>query len=406
MTAFPIKSAAFSCSLLALATSASAQDMCAGLGSAGVWIGGSEGSSDISTADNYREQMALVLGGTEYVSLFSLSQPSNVRIEAQGRGSGDPIIEVLDQNGALVISDDDSGGNGASRAEVTLDPGTYCVSTTSYDASPMTAFVRIGRDEQEPLTPGVAATSTDVGSGSDASGCSDAQSLGVLTGTLESELSVNQAPFLRFTLDAPLALSLTAENEDADPVLTLYDGSENYIDENDDADGLNSRLDVTETLPAGDYCIGIDALNDADLPILVTVSEYDPAAALMAMVDRAEAAPPLDGTVEIIDLGDLATRVRRDAQVTDQATWFSVNLPEGGLLLIEAISADGSGDPLLALFDDFGREVAFNDDFGDGFDAQVAARVSSGTYYVGLKEVAADTQSFIRMGLERWVPAK
>ena len=217
---------------------------------------------------------------------------------------------------------------------------------------------------------------------------------------------MNQAPFLRFTLDAPLALSLTAENQDADPVLTLYDGDENYIDENDYSDGLNSRIDVTETLPAGDYCIGLDALNDADLPILVTVSEYDPAAALMALVDRAEAAPPLDGTVEIADLGDLAARIRRDAQVTDKAMWFSVNVPEGGLMLIEAISVDGTGDPLVALYDDFGRQVALNDDYGDGLDSQVAARIGAGTYYIGLKEVSPDSQSFIRMGLERWVPAK
>lgn len=406
MKSFQLKSAALSCAMLSFAAPLAAQEFCAGLGSSGVWIGGSEGSSDIATADNYREQMALVLGGSEYVSVFTLSQPSNVRIEAQGRGSGDPLIDVLDQNGSLVVSDDDSGGNGASRAEIPLDSGTYCVSTRSYDSSPMTAFVRIGREEQEPLTEGVANTSTNTGSGSGALGCAEADSIGVLSTTLQSELSVNQAPFLRFTLDAPLALSLTAENQDADPVLTLYDGDENYIDENDDSDGLNSRIDVTETLPAGDYCIGLDALNDADLPILVTVSEYDPAAALMALVDRAEAAPPLDGTVEIADLGDLATRIRRDAQVTDKAMWFSVNVPEGGLMLIEAISVDGTGDPLVALYDDFGRQVALNDDYGDGLDSQVAARIGAGTYYIGLKEVSPDSQSFIRMGLERWVPAK
>lgn len=406
MNTLRLRSTALTCAMLGFAAPAAAQDLCSGLGSSGVWIGGSEASSDISTSDNYREQMALVLGGNEYVSLFSLSETSNVRIEAQGRGSGDPLIEVLDSNGSLVTSDDDSGGNGASRAEISLDPGTYCVSTTSYDGAPMTAFVRIGREEQEPLTVGVAATTSDTGDGSGALGCADATSLGVLADTLQSDLSVNQAPYLRFTLDAPRAISLTAENEAADPVLTLYDGDENYLDENDDSDGLNSRIDVAETLPAGDYCLGLDALNDLDLPILVTVSEYDPEAALRALVDRAEAAPPLDGSIEITDLGDLTNRIRIDAQVTDQATWFSVSIPDGGLLLAEAISVGGQGDPFIAIFDDFGRQVAMNDDYGDGLDSQAATRISSGTYYIGLKEVGADTQSFIRMGLERWIPAK
>ena len=406
MKPFPIRSTALTCVVLGLASPVLAQDICGGLGNGGVWIGGSEGSSDIATADRYREQMALVLGGNEYVSLFSLSEASSVRIEAQGRGSGDPLIEILDGTGSLVATDDDSGGNGASRAEVSLDAGTYCVATTSYDGAPMTAFVRVGREDQEPLTVGVEATSNDTGDVGGTLGCGEAISLGALGDTLVSEMSVNEAPFIRFSLDAPMALSLTAENEAADPVLTLFDGDENYIDENDDSDGLNSRIDVTEQLPVGEYCIGLDALNDLDSPILVTIGEYDPEAAFRALVDRAEAAPPLDGSINITDLGELSTRLRIDAQVTDQATWFSVSIPQGGLLLAEAISIDSSGDPLIAIFDDFGRQVVMNDDFGEGFDAQAAARVSAGTYYIGLKEVAADTQSFIRMGLERWVPAQ
>ncbi len=101
--------------------------------------------------------MALVLGGNEYVSLFTLSAPTDIRVEAAGRGSGDPIIDLLDSTGGMILSDDDSGGNAASRAETSLDAGTYCMSLRSYDGGPMTAFVRIGRQEQEALTEGVSA---------------------------------------------------------------------------------------------------------------------------------------------------------------------------------------------------------------------------------------------------------
>jgi len=57
--------------------------------------------------------MALVLGGNEYVSLFNLSGPTDVRVEAQGRGAGDPQIDLIDAEGNIMLSDDDGGGNGA-----------------------------------------------------------------------------------------------------------------------------------------------------------------------------------------------------------------------------------------------------------------------------------------------------
>ncbi|MDP5361839.1 MAG: ABC transporter substrate-binding protein, partial [Paracoccaceae bacterium] len=133
------KSSAVAALLLSAATPALAQsDICGGFGNGGVWIGGDEASSDITTADSYREQMALVLGGNDYVSLFTLTAPTDIRVEAEGRGSGDPIIDLLDGSGGIILSDDDSGGNAASRAETTLEAGTYCMSMRSYDGGPMT----------------------------------------------------------------------------------------------------------------------------------------------------------------------------------------------------------------------------------------------------------------------------
>lgn len=398
------KSTTLAFALSALAAPTVAQGMCSGVGSDGIWIGGSEGASDISTSNTYREQMALVLGGSEYISLFTLSARGDVRIEAQGRGSGDPIIEIYNEAGNFVLSDDDSGGNGASRAEVNLDAGTYCVSTTSFDRAPMTAFVRIGRNDQEPLTEGIEATSTQ---GGEFTSCANALDIGVVGADgLTNLASVDDAPNLRFTLTSSMPLTIKAENEDADPVITLYDAEDSYIDENDDFDGLNSQIDITEGLPAGNYCVSVSALNDTSLPIEVSIGEYDPVAALMVLVDSAEAAPPLDGSVPIADLGALSTRLRLDAQLSNTATWYSVDVAESGLLLIEAISVVGQGDPFVSIFDDFGRLVALNDDHGDSYDAQVAARVNAGTYFIGLREVTDDTQSFVRIGLERWVPAK
>lgn len=412
MTYFkPSASYALTTALLVLAAPSMAQDAyCSGLGANGQWIGGSEGASDIATSENYREQMALVLGGNQYVALFNVSTPTTVRLEAAGRGAGDPLIDVIGPDGTVLMTDDDSGGNGAARAELALDPGTYCMNLVSYDGAPMTAFVRIGRPEQEPLTEGItvaADSSSDLlppqGTGGD---CTNAAPLGTLSDTLTGEASVDSVPYWSFTLDRPTAVSISANNEDADPVLTLFDAGNNYLDENDDFNGLNAQINYENQLPAGDYCIQVDALNDTSLEIMIDVREYDPDAVLMAQYMRGDVAPPMDGSVQIEDLGVLETRLRKDAQIGTDVTWFSIEMPESGILWMEAIAGTGDGDPWAVIFDDLGRQIDLNDDYGDTLDARLVARVEAGNYLVAVKQVGGATDGLIRMVFERFVAAR
>jgi hypothetical protein len=422
MKPIQMKSVALATAMLGLAAPAFAQDMCGGIGAGGQWIGGDEASSDISTAGTYQEQMALVLGGNDYVSLFTVSEGTDVRIEAQGRGAGDPLIDVLSSDGGIILSDDDSGGNGAARGELTLDAGTYCVSMQSYDGAPMTAFVRIGRTEHEALTEGVGDVSTtdnaadavaDVAealpeTGNAAGNCAGGFPLGSnaeIAANVSRTDSVDANGYYTFSLSSPMALSITAENEDADPVIVLYEGTDNYIGENDDYDGLNSRLDMTAPLDAGDYCIEMTALNDTSLPITLTMSEYDPAAALADLYARGEAAPPLDGSVAFTALGTLENRIRKDDTISSEVTWYSVDIDAPGLLLVEAISVGGSGDPWVIVYDDLGREVAYNDDAGEGLDSLAAARVNNGTYIIGVGDINEDASGFGRILFERFVSA-
>ena len=397
MTRLNPKTTVLAALLLSAASPALAQDICGGFGSNGQWIGGDEASSDITTADGYQEQMALVLGGNEYVSLFTLSAPTDVRVEAAGRGAGDPIIDLLDSTGGIILSDDDSGGNAASRAETSLDAGTYCMSMRSYDGGPMTAFVRIGRQEHEPLTEGISA-----GGGAPAGSCDSAVPFGAL-GTSASG-SANDTPFWSFELDGQTPITITAENEGADPVITLYGPGETYIDENDDYDGLNSRLDVTDNLAPGTYCLAVTALSDDSLPITISIDEYDPEEALQSLYARGEAAPPLDGSVPVTDLGVLDSRMRQDVQATEDTTWFSIDFDDAGLLVVEAI-ANGNSDPWLVVYDDLGRQVGLNDDYGDGLDSLIAVRLQAGTYIIGVRQYDGG-QGFIRLLAERYVRAQ
>lgn len=395
------------------------QGLCGGVGDAGQWIGGDESMSDVAMAGSHLEQMALVLQGNEYVALFTLSQAMDVRIEAEGRGAGDPVIDVRDATGAIVISDDDSGGNGASRAEVYLEPGSYCVSMRSYDGAPMTGFVRVGQMSHEPLTDGFAAPVDDfVDPGYDpfyGAGYCEPQMIqqylgdgpidGVLaTGGASVTASVNELQFIGFTLDTPQALTITADNPDADPIITLYDEYGGYLGENDDYEGLNSRLEISYPLTPGTYCVEMRALSDPAAPITLTVAEYDAEAAMAGMINRGEMSPPMDGTWAINDLGVLQNRIRQDIQSTSVTTWYSMDIAEGGLILIEAIT-NGMGDPTLVLFDDFGRQIAYNDDNGETLDSRITAQVLPGTYVVGVRQLSEGSTALTRMLFQRFIPA-
>lgn len=381
-----------------------AQDNC-GL-DGGDWIGGTSEGSDISAAESYLEQMALVLSANAHVSLFSVSALSDVRIEAAGRGNGDPAIQVYDASGALIAEDDDSGGFGASRLELALDEGSYCISTVSYDGSPMSAFVRVGLIGQEPLTEGIDDSAT--GAGEEAGNtvaCAEAPQIGVLDGTISATGSASQSRMWQFNLPEDTAISITAENEAADPTILLTNIAGDYIAENDDFDGLNSRIDVTSPLPAGDYCLEVDALSDAEEQISLTVDVYDAQAALAVLYDRGEAAPPLDGSVAFTDLGDLQSRLRSDVPIAPEASWLRFSVPESGLVLIEALGTGAGSDPWIALYDDLGRQIGLNDDFGGGLDSQITARVNPGDYLLAVKQVG-EGGGFVRLLAERYVPAQ
>ncbi len=387
---------------LLLGSAAYGQDICGGAGTGGQWIGGTETASDIATADTHREQLALVLGETPFVGLFTLSDSTSVRVEAAGRGAGDPLIEIFDSTGAIIASDDDSGGGGAARAELDLGQGTYCVSMKSYENSPMSAFMRVGRTDHEALTPGEADSdaATNAASGS----CADARPFGAINATQSA--AVDETGFWSFTLDTPTPLTITANNDDADPTIALFDASEVEIASNDDHNGLNSKIEQAEPLPAGDYCLSVGAINNTAIPIDVTINVYDAEAALAELFDLGEAAPPLDGSIPFTELGKLDTRMRHDVRVDNIASWFTIEIPETGMMLVEAIAAGDDGDPWLVIYDDLGRRLGLNDDAGDSLNSLLTARVQPGTYVIGLKQVGEDAQGFVRLLLERYVPAR
>lgn len=406
------------------AGAASAQVVsCGGIGDTGQWMGGTADASDISISDGPLTLTGLpVAQSANAVTFFSMSAPGEIRIEAQPAGGGDSVIELYDEAGLLLLTDDDSGGGWASRAETLLQPGQYCTVTRGYAGGSLTTDVRIGRLEHETITEGL-----NGGFFGGESGFGDPFFVGIDactaetaatplgTGPLDDQLfqggvsaanTITGVPYYRFTLNSPQAVSIRAENPSADPYIYIFDGDGTLLGENDDYESLNSRIDFTAPLDAGTYCIGMRSLSNPDLPVTVSVIGYDAAAALTELYDTGEAAPPLDGSYPIIDLGALPSRSVRDIQISGwNATWFSFDVTERGAIVIDAVEVTDS-DPVLILFDDLGQEIAYNDDSGGSLNSQITARVQAGRYLLAVRQYSDSYQGIIRIATERYVPAQ
>ena len=421
---FTLSALATTATLALTAGMAQAQAVsCGGIGDAGQWIGGSPEASDISTSEG-----PLSLSGVpipvegNVVSLFSVSAAGDVRMEAQPVGNGDSVIEIYDEAGMLVITDDDGGGGWASRAETPLQPGNYCMLTRGFAGGGLSSDIRVGRLEHEAITTGLTGGFFGGGGGLfvGIDPCTNETAAtplgagpldGVLTdGGASAVNTITDAPYYRFTLDSPQSISVRAENPNADPYIYFFDGNGTLLAENDDAQvggsySLNSRIDFTAPLAAGTYCIGMRALSNPDLPVTVSVVGYSQADALAELYATGEAAPPLDGSFPIVDLGVLPGRSVRDAQISGTtATWFSMDIPEAGALVINAVEVTDS-DPLIILYNDLGQEIAYNDDANGTLNSELVARVAAGRYLLAVRQYSDSYQGIIRIATERYVPA-
>lgn len=403
------------------AGSASAQAVsCGGIGDGAAWIGGDAASSDVSTS-----QGPLLLSGVtvpangQAVALFSVSEQASFRVEAAGSDPfGDTVLEVYDEAGVLVVTDDDSGGNLASRAEVPLPVGQYCLAARGFGGSSIAADLQVGRLEHEALTEGLAGSFSDTNDlppfvgvepclpGTEAVALGNGALDGALaTGGVLATNTISGAPYYRFTLTTPQSLSVTAENPSADPYIYIFDGTGALLAENDDFDGLNSRVDFTSPLAAGTYCIGMRSLSDPNVPVTVAVAAFDAEAALVAEYASGDVAPPLNGSYPVIDLGALPNQSIRDAQVTGgQATFYAMEIDAPGLLLINADDVRDS-DPVITFFDAGGTMIAQNDDSNGTFDSELVVRVEPGRYTLGVRQFSDSAFGIIRITMQRYVPA-
>jgi hypothetical protein len=394
------------------AAPALAQDapICGGISLVGEWVGGEEASSDVMAPEVFFDIAGQVPIAGHMVRMFTLSEPGSVRVDVSAVPAGDPYIAVYDASGSEVGSDDDSGGNFGSSVTMDLAPGTYCLAARSYESGITDVSVQIGRPEFFPASNDIAPTPGPSGNGA---GCGSADVAIIADGQVTPDMLANgtvvsgtirQAPAYAFDLTQDVPLTITATSELGDPLIRLKDSVGNVLAENDDADGLNSRIDMTAALSAGEYCLEVEDLNGEDNAIVVSLDEFDPVADRLFRLGNMEFAPTTNDDVSVVDLGALETLISQDVQASDSATWFSLAVPAGGLLVIEAVGTDV--DPELKLFDRAGREVAYNDDGPTGLDSQIVYRSQPGNYMIGLRLLDSGQSGNVRLLLERYVPAQ
>ena len=197
---------------------------------------------------------------------------------------------------------------------------------------------------------------------------------------------------------------MTAISATGDPLIRILDADYVVLAENDDAEGLDSRIELPDPLPAGDYCIEVEDLNGEGNEIAVALSPFDPAVDRTRRLALAEFAPTAADGVEVSDLGALTGSILEEMEMREGARWFAFDLPEGGLVVTEAIG-DGA-DPIVTLFDRAGRRIGENDDGPGGFDSQLVTRLAPGRYTLAVRLAGGGFGSgAVRVLMERFVPA-
>ncbi len=363
------------------------------------WLGEGE-HQDITASPDPLAAQAQVMAGRDSLFAFRVGADSQtLRVEASAE-SGDPAITLLTEDGDVIAENDDTPASLNSALETTVGPGVYCVAVRSVGDSAMAASVQVSRPEQAPLlSEGGAGPAIDRIAACTPDTTAEALVPGTLNerldqGAVTATLDGTQTGYYRFTLSQPAPLTLRAASPALDPMLRLYDTQGALLAENDDADGLNSRLDFATPLAAGDYCIAAAALSAQPGEVTVSVERLDVDAFLRNAYRKGKLPPPADGSypIQAVDL----SQAKQTVVLHDGATqWLGFDLDQPTVLIVNAYGGLVGADPKLVLFAASGGVVGENDDAGDGgTDARLGPLLlEPGRYHLGVVDVGRNDGS-------------
>jgi plastocyanin len=309
---------------------------------------------------------------------FTGSAGENVEI-TMGSQRGDTYLQLLDPEGNVIAENDDSGYSLNSSLDTDLpSDGEYTIVATSFG-------------EQDTFEYEL---SLNVSAGGE--GGADLRSIQAGQ-TRDSELDESdpQAGFLRgyyepVTFDGESGQSVTIDmsSGQGDTYLMLYGPDGNRIAQNDDYDGLNSRIEATLE-EDGEYTIIATSFDDeATFDYELSLSTGEPAEAVdLRSISYGETA---NGSIDSADPESQSYRGNYEPVTFEGSS--------GDNVTIDMTSDD---DTYLILLGPDGTIVAENDDY-EGLDSRIETSLpSDGTYTIVATSYSSEATFDYELTLER-----
>ena len=286
----------------------------------------------------------------------------------------DAFLVVRDSIGAVLATDDDSGGGFNSLISRNFAAGTYEIQASTFGEG------ETGDDALSLQAP----TVTMISVGQTVSGTltvSDARSVGC--GGCFADL-------YEFSLSSSQALVITLDSTDFDAFLRVLDssGSEVTIDDDGGA-GMNSR--ISRTFEAGTYRIEATTFS-AEEEGAYTLSLEEAPVPTVTPIHVGEAA---SGTLDFLDGRSLGC-------TGCFADLHEFSLSSSQALVIRLDSTDF--DAFLRVVDSSGTEVATNDDGGEGTNSRLSRTFAKGTYRIEATTFSADEEGDYTLSLTEVPP--
>lgn len=165
-----------------------------------------------------------------------------------------------------------------------------------------------------------------------------------------------------FVVDEPGLFAISMSSETVDGYLELWSGS-TILAQNDDAVGLNPA--IRQFLNAGEYRIVVTQYAMATGPYVLEVSALEVEPLVVEFVS------PGDHVAGHLSMGDTTS-----VQLGGRADFYRMEVGSGQSFTITVTS--DQIDPVVAVLDEFGEQIAYNDDGGDGtLNSRVPVTVSA-----------------------------
>lgn len=326
---------------------------------------------------------AQLMSGQEHLYTFQLGSSAEVTITMDRTDSSgiDPYIQLRDSNGNEIAYDDDGGSGFNSRLVRQLNAGSYQVLAREFGRND-TGMYRILVSSGG----GAVTTPAPTPTPAPAPAPSMPGSIPIAVGqTITSYINVGQEQSFSFTVGSAQSIQIDVESVDGaiDSYLELYEQSGREIATNDDGgSGFNSRL-VRDLQPGSYRFVARDLGNNSAGSLRVTVQSRGQAQV---------ASGPIP-----INIGQRLTAnlVAGNEQV------FVLQVPSTQQLQIDFESLDGEIDPYLVIEDQFGNEVASNDDGPRGLDSRIVTSLNPGSYRVIGSDLWGDRGGQIALSVQQ-----